>query len=51
MALDSGDEDYFNVNIRDKAVKFPDNDYRIYLSKADKKFSRKVDEEKKRNMI
>ena len=47
MTLDSGDEDFFNVNIGNKAVKFPDNDYRLYLHKTDKKFSRKVDEEKK----
>ena len=47
MTLYSGDDDSFNVNIGNKTVKFPDNDYRIYISKPDKNVSRKVDELKK----
>ena len=39
------------MNIRDKIVKFPDNDGSIYISKMDKNVFRKVAEENKMNTI
>ena len=40
-------ENYFRVHVGDKTIKFPTNNDRLYLSKTEKVFSRKVAKEKK----
>ena len=42
VTFDSVYEKAFKVHIGDKIIKFPANDYRIYLSNTDKKCFRKA---------